>query len=307
MSEPFTFQTASPFLLSDVGRSSCRTHDGMGVLFRPSGRLEEKRPAVVLLEGLGGIYPEREIAYARQLVEWGYAALVVDSFTPRGMGRIHDNIRALFVTETMKLADLFGATRALASTPGIDPSRIAVMGFSYGGMTSLLAVYSYVQEVFAINGSSPCAHICLYGSAPAKMQRGRTSGAPVMIMAGERDRNVCTKTLAEAVRELREGGSPAQLHVYDAAYHQWDVKRAKPEHVYLSIRGMRFEMDDEGKVRDMRTGIEVRGPVSRALAIGANIGIAGYRMAYAPDIKARSDADLRQFLAQSFATRERAA
>src|SRR5580704_7268540 len=52
-------------------------------LYRPSGG--GPFPAVVLLHTCAGLGPHVH-AWARKLQDWGYVALVVDSFTPRGNG-----------------------------------------------------------------------------------------------------------------------------------------------------------------------------------------------------------------------------
>jgi poly(3-hydroxybutyrate) depolymerase len=53
-----------------------------GLLFRPKG--EGPFPAVVLLHGCRGIQPYQR-DWAGKLAEWGYVALLVDSFGPRNV------------------------------------------------------------------------------------------------------------------------------------------------------------------------------------------------------------------------------
>jgi dienelactone hydrolase len=53
-----------------------------GTLYRPDGN--GFSPAVIVLHGCGGVdYHHRK--WAEQLVEWGYVALIVDYFSPRGV------------------------------------------------------------------------------------------------------------------------------------------------------------------------------------------------------------------------------
>jgi hypothetical protein len=64
-----------------------------GYLFRPAG--EGKRAAVVFLHGCGGLFSRpsgfinpRELDWARELTQRGYAVLMVDSFGPRNQGEM---------------------------------------------------------------------------------------------------------------------------------------------------------------------------------------------------------------------------
>jgi dienelactone hydrolase len=119
-----------------------------------------KLPAVVLVHGSGGIYPEQISFWARLLNEQGIAAFVIDAFGPRGVKSTADDQSLVpFAADT---ADAFAALGLLASHPRIDPKRIAVMGFSRGGIT---AVRSGVVRI--INGAAPAglrfaAHVALY-------------------------------------------------------------------------------------------------------------------------------------------------
>ena len=94
-----------------------------------------KLPAVVLVHGSGGIYPEQISFWARLLNEQGIAAFVIDAFGPRGVKSTADDQSLVpFAADT---ADAFAALGLLASHPRIDPKRIAVMGFSRGGITAV--------------------------------------------------------------------------------------------------------------------------------------------------------------------------
>jgi dipeptidyl aminopeptidase/acylaminoacyl peptidase len=83
-------------------------------------------PAVVILHGSGGV-GGRESIWAQRMNDLGYAALIVDSFTGRG---IKDTVTDQSQLATAgDMADGLVALRLLASHPRIDRKRIAVMGF----------------------------------------------------------------------------------------------------------------------------------------------------------------------------------
>lgn len=91
--------------------------------------------AVVLLHGCGGDADGLDRNWGVRLQSWGYAVLTVDSFTPRGMtNSCHGG------TPAARLFDAYGALHFLSSLPSIDPARIAVMGFSEGGIIGLTDV-----------------------------------------------------------------------------------------------------------------------------------------------------------------------
>ena len=93
-------------------------------------------PAVILAHGCSGILPGKEAAWASVLREWGYATFVVDSFSGRNLIEACTNARAL--TGTQRVPDAYGALRILVTHPKIDPRRVALMGFSHGGLLTML-------------------------------------------------------------------------------------------------------------------------------------------------------------------------
>ena len=94
-------------------------------------------PALVLLPGcLGSVEAETEIQLAARFTTEGIAVLVVESLPSR-----HLHAQCLWDDgQADRLADAIGALDALAIQPGIDPTRIAVLGFGRAGNAALAAI-----------------------------------------------------------------------------------------------------------------------------------------------------------------------
>jgi len=70
------------------------------------------------------------------LNELGVAALAVDSFAGRGI--VSTNTDQTQLDRLSMVVDAYRALELLAKHPRIDPTRIAVMGFSRGGQSALI-------------------------------------------------------------------------------------------------------------------------------------------------------------------------
>ncbi|MBV9331289.1 MAG: dienelactone hydrolase family protein [Alphaproteobacteria bacterium] len=146
-----------------------------------------RHPAVVILHGSAG--PSgREGGYARVLGEAGFATLEPDQWAPRKLAGGAQG-RPRTVEET--LGDVFGAKKFLSEHPQIDSTRIGLMGFSFGGIATLLATTRENGEIFAPHTAfaayMACYPVCwLYGS-----QRGfelkNLVTAPIFILTAAQD------------------------------------------------------------------------------------------------------------------------
>lgn len=120
-------------------------------------------PAVIIEHDWFGVSDD-EFDYARLLNGAGYATLVLDEYTDRRT-RTHDD-----PFNPTRAADALFALRKLAANPKIDPKRIAILGFSRGGIAAYLTAIEPLRK--AILGPSPnaprfAAHAAFYPGAPA--------------------------------------------------------------------------------------------------------------------------------------------
>jgi dienelactone hydrolase len=75
---------------------------------------------------------------------------VFDSFRGRNLIEVCTNARTL--TGTQRIPDAYGALRILVTHPKIDPRRVALMGFSHGGILTIGASTVWAKETFAPSG-----------------------------------------------------------------------------------------------------------------------------------------------------------
>jgi dienelactone hydrolase len=94
-------------------------------------------------------------------VQWlateGYVALVVDSFTPRGVSTDSGGLTG------ERVCDAFGALAYLRSLAFVESNRIGAMGWSLGGGVALLAS----GEMFADHAPAPGSFRAVVAFYPA--------------------------------------------------------------------------------------------------------------------------------------------
>lgn len=182
-----------------------------------------KVPAVVIAHGSGGV-DTRGSFHAEALHEEGIATLELDMWAARGLsGGAEGRPRA--VPET--LPDAYGALKYLSAHPAIDASRIGIMGFSWGGVMSMLtATRKYAAG--AEPGQRFIAHapfypVCwVYNRVPG-YEFAELTGTPVFLQAGAADQYDDPDSCQKLVDSLSAADrAHLSLTVYPEATHGWD-------------------------------------------------------------------------------------
>ena len=185
-------------------------------------------PAVVIVHGSSGV-DGRGAFHAEALGEARIATLEIDMWAARGLSGGLDRPKTLHET----LPDLYGAFRYLAARADIDPNRIGVMGFSWGGVLAMLSATKAVSERFLGPGARFAAHapfypVCwLYNSAPG-FEFKEFTGAPMLLQCGGADSYDEPDTgekLGRSVAKIAPG--LMTVETYAGATHAFD--RAAPD------------------------------------------------------------------------------
>jgi dienelactone hydrolase len=178
-------------------------------------------PTVSLAHGCSGIVLGVQAAWASALREWGYATFVIDSFRGRNLTEVCTNFRTL--TGTQRIPDAYGALRILVTHPKIDPRRVALMGFSHGGILTMGASTAWAKETFAPSGQPAFrAFLPFYPSCNTVYPERERISAPVRIHTGELDDWTPAGPCVRLTEILRASGQDATITVYPGARHGFD-------------------------------------------------------------------------------------
>jgi dienelactone hydrolase len=214
-------KTRAPLVINGDTIGELRMHQ-IGSIILPQGT--PPFPAVVVLHGCNGVSQNTRV-WARRLASWGYAALIIDSFTPRGLDQVCDGSRALPGPE--RANDVFAAAAYLRARPDIDGKRIGVFGYSHGGWTALNA--STVKRVEQEGVPPFRAIVALYPFCPLKVSPPLATD--VQIFIGDADywakASNCTTFVGNYGADAPHRPS---LVVYPGVRHSFDSQR--PERVY---------------------------------------------------------------------------
>jgi len=268
-----------------------------GELYLPPGGA--KVPAMIVHHGSGGITDARERRYARELVKMGVAALVLDSFTGRGVTSTVRDQSAVSTND--RLGDAFAALKILAGHARIDGARVGIMGFSKGGSVALLAAHEVRAAPALPAGLRFALHVPFYPSCSTQHYKPRTTGAPIYMLLGGADTYVGVAPCQEYTAALKAEGARIETIVFQGAMHGFDGGSA-----YQNPRGENysrcvFAQQPDGSWRERVSGAitndaggkRIEAGYKQALAKCRTLGVSGGPNAAA---KAKALADLKAYV-----------
>jgi dipeptidyl aminopeptidase/acylaminoacyl peptidase len=225
---------------------SSRSADGTevhGVLVRPAGVAPGTRVPLVLFIH-GGPNGQDELAFQMQrelFASHGWAALSVNYRGSNGRGSAYQ--KAIFADWGHKeVVDLLGAVDAAVARGIADPQRLAVAGWSYGGILTDYTIATTTRFRAAASGAGSALQLSMFGSDQYVTQYEQELGAPwerrdlwlklsypffranriktpTLFMGGDKDFNVPLVGGEQMYQALRTLGVPTQLVVYPGMHH----------------------------------------------------------------------------------------
>lgn len=194
------------------------------------------RPGVLVVHEWWG-HNEHARHQARRLAEAGYVALAVDMY---GDGKVttHPDSANAFMTQAMSdparlMARFSAAMATLKADPGVDSTRIAAIGYCFGGaiVLSMARGGADLDAVASFHGAIPPAAPIDSGSVKAR----------VLILTGGADPMVPTAQVDAYVGAMQAAGASVEVVTYPTAMHSFTNPRADS----VGMQGLKYDAGAE--------------------------------------------------------------
>lgn len=207
-------------------------------------------PAVILLHGCSGILDNQSM-WQQFLRDRGYASANVDSFTPRRVSEICTDSTRVRMPDRVR--DAYDALVEMASRPDIDARRIAVMGFSNGGVATLAALTSVVESQLVPGSPRFRAGVAVYPDCGLTSPRFY---APILTVIGELDDWTPAAECLALEQKIAPGRPAFTTTVLPKAHHAFDNLN-QPYYYYGNARNLHKRNGYGATVEGNRTATEM--------------------------------------------------
>lgn len=199
---------------------SARTVQLAAQLFRPAN-VTAPVPAVAIFHGCGG--PGQNTArMAGLLASWGYAALVVDSFSARGLKDVCGRNWPTQADAEARANDIDAALAWLGRQSFVDPQRIAFMGYSYGGGVAMLRALARSDDPTPVHAR---AAILVYPDCALADKLGPTLRArqKILFAMGALDDWTPPSHCKAVIDRVVQDRDQIETRLYEGAHHSFDA------------------------------------------------------------------------------------
>jgi dipeptidyl aminopeptidase/acylaminoacyl peptidase len=234
-------------IISPVEKFVSKSKDGTSVsnmLYLPPGGARENLPVIFFIHGGPVAQDNYGFDLSRQmLAAGGYAVVAVNYRGSEGRGLAYT--KAIYADWGNKeVQDILGAADYLVAKGIVNPQRMGIGGWSYGGILTNYTIASDTRFKAAASGAGSSLQLSLYGVDQYILQLDNELGqpwkgknyekylkisypflhadrikTPVMFMAGEKDFNVPAIGSEQMYQALRSIGLETELIIYPGQFH----------------------------------------------------------------------------------------
>jgi dipeptidyl aminopeptidase/acylaminoacyl peptidase len=223
-----------------------RSRDGTevhGLMVKPASFMPgRKYPMLLLIHGGPNGQDEHSFGFERQFFAAnGYIVISVNYRGSSGRGSAFQ--KAIYADWGGKeVVDLLGAVDYVVASGAVDPNRLGIGGWSYGGILTDYTIASDQRFKAAVSGASSALQLSMYGSDQYIVQYENELGVPwkakdmwlkvsypffqvdrirtpTLFLSGDRDFNVPTIGVEQMYQALKSLGVDTQLIIYPGQFH----------------------------------------------------------------------------------------
>ena len=217
------FKSLNPRQYEDVINEKWREITVKGKLFVPNNPSSPKAPAMIVLHGSGGISDGRELTYGEKFNSLGMYALVIDSYLSRGVDKMPYARRLFEISTFAQASDAIAGLNHLANFPTIDDSKIGVIGFSFGGVTSYHLNLENITSKISKTKNKFAANINFYGPCQFNFETPKLTSVPFLYVGGEKDEALDLELCRKQFNSLNKNDVNSKFATIPDAHHAWEV------------------------------------------------------------------------------------
>jgi dienelactone hydrolase len=194
--------------------------------FAYNDSVTDKRPAVLMIHAREGMTP-KTLKLAEIWAQLGYVSFAADIFgygegvLPKDVPEMQAQTAIYTHDRTLMRARTQAGFDALVNNPMVDASRIALIGYCFGGA---------VGVEFGSTGAPLVANVSIHGSFRDHADGwARNAKGMYLILHGAEDEGYPLPVVDKVVQELRVAKVPFQLEVYSGTGHGFSSPKNKAE------------------------------------------------------------------------------
>lgn len=217
------FKSLNPRQYEDLVQEKWREITVKAKLFVPTNPILPKAPAMIVLHGSGGISEGRELTYGEKFNRLGMYALVIDSYLSRGVEKMPHARRLFEISFFAQASDAIAGLNHISNMNEIDDSKIGVIGFSFGGVTSYFLNMENLYSKISKNKNRFAANISLYGTCQFSFENPKLTTTPFLFVVGEKDESLDLEACQKKFKNLDKKDPHSKLQIIPNAHHAWEV------------------------------------------------------------------------------------
>ena len=184
-----------------------------GELYLP--KKEGKFPVVYIQHGTG--HPKGHINFIYKIIpelhKENIAVFIGDSYSKR-----EKKLQGWRLGLAARVLDGLKVLNTLSEHKNIDPDKIGITGYSYGGMVAFFTAYPKLLDLVS-NGKSFAAYMPVYPGCDIVFKDMKLVKKPMLMLHAELDNYAPTINCINYVKQLKENGNDIELKIYKGAHH----------------------------------------------------------------------------------------